>query len=86
MAYRVTLTAAAAAKNLDDLSSGLRPRVAEALRRLADDARPAKSRKLEGKVGYRVAVGDYRVLYLIDDQRKMVTVYKIGHRREVYRD
>lgn len=85
MVYRVTLTPAAI-KSLDDLSSVLQPRVAEALRKLADDARPPKSKKLEGKVGYRVAVGDYRVLYLIDDQRKVVTVYKIGHRREVYRD
>jgi len=85
MAYRVALTPAAA-KNLDDLPSVLRPRVAEALRKLADNPRPPKCKKLEGQTGYRVAVGDYRILYLIDDRTKTVTAYKIGHRREVYRD
>ena len=85
MASNVSLTQAAT-KHLDDLPSALRPRVADALRKLADDARPPKSRKLEGKMGYRLAVGDYRILYLIDDRTKVATVYKIGHRREVYRD
>jgi mRNA interferase RelE/StbE len=56
------------------------------LRTLADDPRSHKSRKLEDLPGYRVAVGDYRVLYLIDDKTKVVTIYKIGHRRDIYRD
>jgi len=34
---------------------------------------------------YRIRVGDYRILYVVDDPRKRITVYSIGHRRDVYR-
>ncbi|MEK7408609.1 MAG: type II toxin-antitoxin system RelE/ParE family toxin [Acidobacteriota bacterium] len=47
--------------------------------------RPRGSKKLHGVEAYWIRVGDYRVLYEVDDRRKRVTVYSIGHRREVYR-
>ena len=53
---------------------------------LMKEARPHGVKRLSGiKNGYRVRVGDYRILYTIDDQMKIVTVYRIRHRREVYR-
>lgn len=42
--------------------------------------------KLEGVDGYRVRVGDYRILFHVIEQTKTVLVWRIGHRREVYRD
>jgi mRNA interferase RelE/StbE len=53
---------------------------------LEKEPRPHGVKKLSGtKDGYRVRVGDYRILYTIDERKKVVTVYRIRHRREVYR-
>jgi len=53
---------------------------------LEKDPRPVGVKKLEGTSdGYRVRAGDYRILYTIDDRRKIVTIYRIRHRREAYR-
>jgi mRNA interferase RelE/StbE len=55
------------------------------IERLADDPRPPGCRKLRGyKDLWRVRVGDYRVVYIIEDDNKMVTVTRIAHRREAY--
>ena len=53
---------------------------------LASNPRPRQSHKLSGSENcYRLRVGDYRVLYLVDDKSEIISVYKVGHRREVYR-
>jgi mRNA interferase RelE/StbE len=52
---------------------------------LADNPRPRQSIKLSGTESYRLRVGDYRILYEINNPAKSVTVYRIKHRREVYR-
>lgn len=53
---------------------------------LASDPRPRGSEKLAGYADrYRIRQGNYRIVYLIDDEASLVTVYKIGHRRDVYR-
>jgi mRNA interferase RelE/StbE len=52
---------------------------------LRDDPRPPGSEKLSGQERYRVRQGSYRILYEIEDQQVVVTVVKVGHRREVYR-
>ena len=53
---------------------------------LEKNPRPQGVKKLAGtKDGYRVRIGDYRILYTIDDKKKIVTIYRIRHRREVYR-
>jgi mRNA interferase RelE/StbE len=56
------------------------------IRGLADDPRPPGSENLSGEDRYRLRQGDYRVVYAIDDDRRIVEIVKIGHRREVYRD
>jgi len=53
---------------------------------LANNARPPGSEKLSGEEKYRLRQGGYRVLYLIQDVSMTVTIVKIRHRREVYRD
>jgi mRNA interferase RelE/StbE len=52
---------------------------------LADTPRPVGSRKLTNRPELRVRVGDYRILYLVDDVRRTVTISFIAHRRDVYR-
>lgn len=52
---------------------------------LSDDPYPPDSKKLEGEVGRSLRVGRYWVLYEVDDDAKQVVVYRVKHRREVYR-
>jgi mRNA interferase RelE/StbE len=63
-----------------------RQRIIAKIQALAQDPRPRGSEKLAGYDDrYRIRQGNYRVVYLIDDQKSVVTIFKIGHRREVYR-
>lgn len=55
------------------------------LESLATQPRQRGVEKLEFFPGYRVRVGNYRVLFTIDDTTKLISVYRIKHRREVYR-
>ena len=60
-------------------------RVFAVLRGLAEDPRPPGAGKLVAVEGYRVRVGEYRIIYDVDDAAQVVTVYRIRHRREAYR-
>jgi mRNA interferase RelE/StbE len=60
-------------------------RVREAMHRLAHNPRPAGCLALTGRAGWRIRVGDYRVIYEIDDVQHTVTILHVGHRRDVYR-
>jgi mRNA interferase RelE/StbE len=61
-------------------------RVVEAIEALVSNPRPSGCRKLTGyRDVLRIRVGTYRVLYSIDDERIIVIILKIGHRRDVYR-
>jgi len=63
-----------------------RTRIVAKIMTLASNPRPRGSEKLAGyEDRYRIRQGNYRVVYLIDDAAGEVTIYKIGHRREVYR-
>jgi mRNA interferase RelE/StbE len=75
-----------ARKALLALPSTMRRRLGERIDALADEPRPPGARKLAGSdIQYRIRVGDYRILYEIHDNRLVINVIKIGHRREVYR-
>jgi mRNA interferase RelE/StbE len=74
-----------AVKELDDLASADVERVMSRIRALAANPRPAGSEKLTSAEQYRVRQGVYRIVYEIDDTGRVVTIVKIGHRREVYR-
>jgi mRNA interferase RelE/StbE len=61
-------------------------RVNAAILALSEDPYPPGSKKLQGEEDlYRVRVGDYRVLYRVEDERLVVLVVNIGHRRDIYR-
>ena len=56
------------------------------IQNLTSEPRPSSSRKLTGSENsHRLRVGAYRVLYQIDTRAKNVTIYAVGHRREIYR-
>jgi len=75
-----------AAKELEAVRSKRdRGRIVATVRSLAADPRPSGCQKLSGSNKYRVRKGEYRILYQIEDDRRLVTVVKIGHRRDVYR-
>ena len=84
MSFRVEVRHSAE-KELGRLSAQAQQRIAVALLRLAEQPLPAKVQKLKGSDGYRIRVGDYRVLYTINTEKREVSVFAIGHRREVYR-
>jgi mRNA interferase RelE/StbE len=53
---------------------------------LREDPRPSGAKKLKGRLeGWRVRVGQYRILYQIDDGAQTVTIARVRHRRDVYR-
>jgi mRNA interferase RelE/StbE len=85
-AYRL-LIKPSAAKEIDRLDSKPnRRRIIDKISALAADPRPQQSEKLAGyEDRYRLRQGNYRVVYLIDDGRKEVTIFKVGHRKDVYR-
>ena len=83
--YRL-LIKASAAKELEATPKKDRARLAARMKGLSTTPRPSGSEKLSGEEKYRIRQGDYRILYLIDDASSTVTVVKIGHRREVYRN
>lgn len=74
-----------AEKELRRIANADLRRVVRRIELLASDPRPAGCEKLFGDEGYRIRQGDYRILYTIEDEKRVVQVYKIGHRREVYR-
>ena len=63
----------------------LHRRIAAKLLELENDPRSPEVQKLHGHDGHRIRIGDYRVLYLIDDPSETIQVTAIGHRRDVYR-
>ena len=82
-AYRVELRPAAV-RALRKLDPDIRPRIQGAIALLAQDPRPPASRALRGRPGFRVRVGDYRIIYTIADDVLLIVVVTLGHRRDIY--
>ena len=74
-----------AERDLKRLSRDLFARLIAAIQTLADDPRPPGCKKLSGRPAWRIHVGVYRVIYEIHDDRMLVLVVAIGHRKDVYR-
>lgn len=84
--YRL-LIKASATKELEAVGTKTdRQRIVARIQALAADPRSKGSEKLAGYADrYRVRQGTYRIIYLVDDERREVTIFKIGHRKDVYR-
>jgi mRNA interferase RelE/StbE len=70
---------------LHQLDGAVRKRIVSRIEALEQEPRPSGCVKLSGAELWRIRVGDYRVVYSIEDQRLTVLVVRVGHRREVYR-
>lgn len=74
-----------AEKELDRLPESIHERLSRRILGLEDNPRPQGAKKLSNRAEYRLRVGQYRVLYTIDDEHKIVEIVAVCHRREVYR-
>lgn len=82
--YRIEFRPSAL-RQLRKVDRKAQPRIQGAIALLAQDPRPPASRPLRGRPGHRLRVGDYRIIYAIDDGVLLIVVVTIGHRRDVYR-
>lgn len=81
--YRIELRPAAV-RSLRKLDPQIRGRIQGAIALLADDPHPPAARVMRGRPGFRVRVGNYRIIYTVADDVLLVVVVTLGHRREVY--
>jgi mRNA interferase RelE/StbE len=83
VSYRIELRPAAirALKRIDHQD---RDRIRGAIALLGQDPRPPGAKALQGRDGLRVRVGDYRIIYTVQDDVLLVVVVTLGHRRDVY--
>ncbi|CAN5186664.1 hypothetical protein BH20ACT3_BH20ACT3_16330 [soil metagenome] len=81
--YRIELRSAAL-RALRKLNPPIRDRLRGAITLLAQDPRPPAARPLKGQPGWRVRVGDHRILHTVQDDVLLVVVVTLGHRREIY--
>ena len=85
MPYRIEFTNRAA-KELKALDKATVKRIAARIDALAQNPRPASSKLLETADRlYRIRVGDYRIIYQVEDRTVLVLIVRVGHRREIYR-
>ncbi|MEE9144987.1 MAG: type II toxin-antitoxin system RelE/ParE family toxin [Candidatus Binatia bacterium] len=84
MGYTVEIKRSAE-REMDRLPDKIHKRISDRILTLETNPRPPGSKKLQVEEGYRLRIGNYRVLYTIDDQTKHIFVYSVAHRREAYR-
>lgn len=83
MTYRIELRPAAV-RALKQVGHQDRDRIRGAIALLGEDPRPPGAKALRGRPGLRVRVGDYRIIYVVDDDVLVIVVVTLGHRRDVY--
>lgn len=84
MSYAVSFTSGAE-RQFGKLPTQVQATIWPRITALATEPRPPGSKKLQGSDQYRLRVGDYRVVYLVNDQARTVRVTVVAHRRDVYR-
>ena len=87
MADYAIIFARSARKELQKLPSSVAQRIIERIESLIKDPRPSGAIKLQGNRSYwRIRIGDYRVIYSINDSERVVDISAVRNRRDVYRD
>ena len=71
-------------KQILKLNNPIRDEIIAAIEKLSAEPRGNNVKKLYGNIGYRLRTNVFRVLFDISDKDKLVRVYKIGHRKDVY--
>ena len=84
--YSLTIKSSAAKELQRITDKAILNRLVERIKSLSIQPRPSGSEKLAGRSNlYRVRQGNYRVIYSVDDQSRVVDIVKVGHRKDVYR-
>jgi len=83
--YKILIKPSAVKEIESILNKKDRQRIVARIAKLADNPRPKGCEKLTGKEKYRVRQGWYRIVYLIEDQELVVYIFKVGHRKDIYR-
>lgn len=81
--YRIELRPAAL-RELRKIDRATQPRIHGAIALLAQDPRPPASRPLRGREGYRLRIGDYRIIYTVNDGILLIVIVTLGHHPDVY--
>ncbi len=84
MSYRLSIPRGVN-KRMEKLPTDVYDRVDGAILALADEPRPPGCKKLRGREDWRIRVGDYRIVYGVDDERRVVEILNVAHRGDVYR-
>jgi len=84
MNYTVLLKRSAE-KELERLDLKTHDKIIKQLLALKQNPLTKGVKKLQGREGYRMRIGDYRILYEIDETEKEIEVFSVAHRKEVYR-
>ena len=84
MTYEI-LIERSAQRSLSKIPPTDQDRIIDAIHKLQSNPRPAGVQKLGGREAWRIRVGDYRIIYEINDEARNILVVTLGHRREVYR-
>ncbi len=74
-----------AVKELDKLPEPIFSRIKEEIGQLAENIQPTGARRLTAWPGFKIRVGDYRILYGIDQKHNTIIVYRVRHRKDAYR-
>jgi len=74
-----------AQKQILKLDKKVIPLIKTAIASLSENPRPYGYKKLKGEEAYRIRIGDYRIIYEIDNDKIIVSVVSVGHRKEVYK-
>jgi len=74
-----------AQKQIMKLDKKIIPVIKASIADLADNPRPYGYKKLKGEDAYRIRVGNYRVIYEIEDDKIIVIVVSVGHRKDIYK-
>ena len=85
MAYKLNIKPSAI-KDLDNIPDSEVKKIINRIVLLKDEPRPIGVQKLTDAEGYRIRSGNYRILFIIDDNKQSVLIYRIKHRKEVYRN
>ena len=81
--YNVAISKTAE-KQLDKLSDNVANPILNTIATLADNPRPHGYKKLKGRQGFRIRLGDYRIIYDIQDKSLIVEIIAVGNRRDIY--
>jgi len=73
-------------KEMARLHPTVRERIMAVLKTLPDDPHPENSKQLQGHTIFAIRVGDYRILYEVNEDERLIVILRVRHRREVYRD